>query len=120
MEKELCRIRQIQRAVNQLENHFEQLHGICFNEGMALCSLSKVTRLSSGELGEALGLTSSNTSKVIRSIEEKGFVERVLGQEDKRQMYFSLTDKGRELIARINCETIEFPDIVKEILTPVH
>ncbi len=116
MEKELCRIRKIQRAVNLFEIHFEKLHGVCFNEGMALCTLSKTDRLSSGELSESLGLTLSNTSKVIRSIEDKGLIERGLGQEDKRQMYFALTDKGRELLTKINCEVMEIPDILKDLM----
>ena len=87
----LCKIRDIQRAVNQFEQGFEKTYGICLNEGMALCSLLKAGSLSSGEIGELLGLTSSNNSKVIGSIEKKGLVERVIGTKDKRQMYFSLT-----------------------------
>src|SRR3712207_7677516 len=69
----------------------EKKHHLCLNEGMLLCSLSKVDRLSSGEIAETLGLTNSNASKVIRSVEDKGLVERVMGVVDKRQMYFSLT-----------------------------
>ena len=64
MEK-LCRIRELQRAVNRFEAALERSYGICLNEGMALCSLSKAGRLSCGELGEMLGLTPSNTSKVL-------------------------------------------------------
>ena len=67
----LCKIRDIQRAVNQFEQGFEKTYGICLNEGMALCSLLKAGSLSSGEIGELLGLTSSNNSKVIGSIEKK-------------------------------------------------
>ena len=93
MEK-LCKIRELQRAVNRFEAALERSHGICLNEGMALCSLSKAGRLSCGELGEMLGLTPSNTSKVLRSVEGN----------DKRQMYFSLTEKGRVLLGSINCE----------------
>ena len=93
MEK-LCKIRDIQRAVNQFEQGFEKRYGICLNEGMALCSLLKAGSLSSGEIGELLGLSSSNASKVIKSIENKRLVERATGEKDKRQMYFSLTPDG--------------------------
>ena len=68
MEK-LCKIRDIQRAVNRFEQDFERKYGICLNEGMVLCSLLKVDSLSAGELGELLGLSPSNASKVIRSVE---------------------------------------------------
>jgi DNA-binding MarR family transcriptional regulator len=109
MEK-LCKIRDIQREVARFEADFEKLYGIGLNEGMALCSLSKAGRLSSGELSELLGLTCSNTSKVITSIEKKGFVERVMGATDKRRMFFSLTDKGRDLLSTVNCEDVGMPE----------
>mgnify|MGYP000824311643 CR=1 FL=1 len=114
MEK-LCRIRELQRAVNRFEAALERSHGICLNEGMALCSLSKAGRLSCGELGEMLGLTPSNTSKVLRSVEGKGYVNRELGTNDKRQIYFSLTEKGRGLLGSINCEEIETPELLKTL-----
>lgn len=106
MEK-LCKIRDIQRSVVAFEAQFEKRYGICLNEGMALCSLHKAERLSSGEIGELLGLSSSNTSKVIASMERKGFVKRIMGETDKRQMYFLLTDSGSELISSIKCDEIE-------------
>ncbi|GAE19309.1 N-acetylglucosamine related transporter [Bacteroides pyogenes DSM 20611 = JCM 6294] len=67
----LCRIRDIYRAVIAFESEMEKKHHLCLNEGMLLCSLSKVDRLSSGEIAETLGLTNSNASKVIRSVEDK-------------------------------------------------
>jgi DNA-binding MarR family transcriptional regulator len=111
MEK-LCKIRDLQRAVNQFEASFERLYGVCLNEGMALCSLSRAGRLSSGELGELLGLTLSNTSKVINSVERKGLVERAVGAEDKRRMFFVLTPRGRELLATLDCEKVGAPELL--------
>ena len=115
MEK-LCRIRELQRAVNRFEAALERSYGICLNEGMALCSLSKAGRLSCGELGEMLGLTPSNTSKVLRSAESKGLVLRELCCKDRRQMHYSLTAKGRELLASVNCREIEIPEILRKWL----
>ena len=114
MEK-LCRIRELQRAVNRFEAALERSYGICLNEGMALCSLSKAGRLSCGELGEMLGLTPSNTSKVLRAVEGKVYVNLELGTNDKRQMYFSLTEKGRVLLGSINWEEIETPELLKTL-----
>lgn len=115
MEK-LCKIRDLQRAVNQFETDFEKLYDICLNEGMALCSLAKAERLSSGELGELLGLTSSNTSKVINSIEEKGLIERVMGTKDKRKMFFFLTTKGKRLLDGIKCNDLGIPELLKKAI----
>lgn len=105
----LCKIRDIQRAVHEFEMHFEKRYGISLNEGMVLCSLKNEEPLSSGRLCELLGLTASNTSKVIRNVEKKGLVVRVLGEEDRRQMYFSLSEKGRNLIENLRCGEVEIP-----------
>ena len=112
----LCRIRDLQRAVNQFEAAFEKRYGICLNEGMALCSLANVERLCPGQLGELLGLTPSNTSKVLRSVESKGLVLRELCCHDRRQMYYSLTPKGRELLASVSCQKVETPEILRKWL----
>ena len=112
----LCRIRDIQRGVAAFEHSFSQRYGIGLNEGMVLCSLTHAERLSSGELGELLGLTPSNISKVIAAVEKKGLVERFLGQEDRRQMYFALTPAGRALIDSICCSEVECPPILQPLL----
>jgi len=52
---------------------------------------------------------------VLRSVEGKGYVNRELGTNDKRQMYFSLTEKGRVLLGSINCEEIETPELLKTL-----
>lgn len=115
MEK-LCKVRDLQRAVAQFEVQFEKLYGIGLNEGMLLCSLATSGRLSSGEIGELLGLTPSNTSKVIKSAENKGLIERVMGIKDKRQMYFSLSATGNVLLKKIKCSEIELPDLLNGLL----
>ncbi len=48
--------------------------------------------LSSGELSKELKLSASNTSKVIKTVEDKGFIERYMGEKDRRKMYFTLTE----------------------------
>lgn len=99
----LCMLRDIYREIRNFEIKFQQVHGLSLNEGMLLCSL-KSTKYSSSEIAESLGLTNSNASKVIKSVEEKGYVKRVMGKEDKRQMYFSITQEGVKKLSDIKCE----------------
>lgn len=81
-----------------------------------LCCLRQEPRLSSGDIAKQLGLTHSNTSKVIRSVEKKGLIERILGDDDKRQMYFSLTQEGERCLKELECCDVEIPDVLKKIL----
>ena len=59
----------------------------------------------------------SNTSKVISNAEEKGFVSRTLGKHDRRQMYFVLTDRGRELISTINNDEITLDELLEKAIS---
>lgn len=105
----LCAIRDIYRAICSYEESFHVQYGICLNEGMLLCSL-KEGQLSSGEIAEKLSLSCSNTSKLIRAVEEKGFITRTLGKVDKRQMYFALTKEGRSTLEIILKDEIDLPE----------
>ena len=96
----LCKIRDLYRAIAEFETRFEKAHH----------------RLSSGEIAEQLGLSNSNTSKVIRSVEDKGYIERNLGDCDKRQMYFSLTEEGKKILKEMECCNIEIPELLRSVL----
>ncbi|HIR38735.1 MAG TPA: MarR family transcriptional regulator [Candidatus Limisoma gallistercoris] len=115
-EEMLCKIRDLQRSIAQFESAFEKRYGISLNEGMVLCSLKKSSKLSAAELGNLLGLTHSNTSKVIKSVESKGYILRTIGNYDKRQMYFSLTDQGKQIIASVKCDMTGMPEILSRII----
>ena len=111
-----CKIRDFYRAITDFETRFEKRYGLCLNEGMLLCCLRQEPRLSSGDIAKQLGLTHSNTLKVIRSVEKKGLIERILGDDDKRQMYFSLTQEGELCLKELECCDVEIPDVLKKIL----
>jgi len=115
MEK-LCKIRDVQRAIMAFEQQFSTDYGISLNEGMLLCSLAKTEPQSSKELGLLLGLTSSNISKVIASAEKKRLIMRIMGKEDKRQMYFSLEQDGKLIIESIKCGEFVLPDVLQDLI----
>ena len=104
--KQLCAIRDVCRSITDYENKFQFFFSMCLNEGMILCCL-KDSRLSSGEIAQKINLTCSNTSKLIRAVEEKGYIKRVLGEKDKRQMYFILTKEGKKMLNDIEEREIE-------------
>lgn len=113
----LCKIRDIYRTIIEYESRFEKVHNLCLNEGMLLCSLSKNEKLTSGEIAKLLGLTNSNTSKVIRSVENKKLVKRAIGKNDKRNIYFSLTKEGWSKLESISCGEIEIPEFLESLLS---
>ena len=112
----ICRLRDINRAIAELEHQFSQRFDLNINEAMLLCTLKEKGELSSGAVAEALGLSASNASKVIASTENKNLISRNLCKEDKRQMFFSLTTSGREKIETLRNVSMNLPEILKEII----
>lgn len=111
----LCQIRDVYRAINDFELNFQQIYDLGLNEGMLLCSLT-TQKYSSNELANALGLSNSNTSKVIKAVEKKGLIRRIVGKDDKRQMYFSLTELGKKKIESIKCAELDIPETLKPVV----
>ena len=82
-------MRELFRALSELESRLMQSHGVSLNEAMVLCAIGK-ERVAASTIVERTGLTPSHASKVIRAVEERNQFVRALGEKDKRQMYFSL------------------------------
>ena len=117
--EELYKIRDVYRAIIEFEGQFMHIYGLSLNEGMLLCTLFDSPKLTSTEIAEALGLSASNASKVIRSVEEKRLIIRVVGKEDKRQMRFSLSADGKRRIIDIKSTTLRIPDLLQRVVRQV-
>lgn len=112
-------IRNILHAATEFENRFERLFFISLNESMLLYYLTENGRLSSGEIASLLELTTSNTSKVIKAAEQKGLIHRILGNIDKRQMYFSMTSEGNKKLAEVKSGNIDISKYLEEFVNKI-
>ena len=86
-----------------------------FNE-LSVCSLLKYrmdddpkNRFTATELCEKTGLFKSQMNKILNSMENKGLIERVRSEKDKRFVYIELTEEG------VNRYNIEHDDIMTTI-----
>lgn len=112
----ICKLRDIYRGITELDNSFIREFGVNINEAMAMCVLLNKERLTATEIVEGLGASKSNASKIIRAIEEKGFIERQVGEIDHRQMLFNLTKEGKKKIESMQACDMTLPDILKDVL----
>ena len=46
------------------------------------------------------GVNVTSLSRILRSLEEKGFIRRITNSKNRRETYISLTDTGREIYLR--------------------
>ncbi len=111
--KSLCRIRDTYRAIGQIDMQMRQLFGLNLNEAMMLCALQEGD-MNSGHLAQTLGITPSSASKIIKRLENLGFVVRRLAYDDRRSMVVSLTEQGQNKLKSIACDKINIPSPLSE------
>lgn len=69
-----------------------------------------------GDIGKKLYLSKSATSKMLRSLEEKGYIERTTTPKDRRNVYVHLSQKGEKLITESKENMNQFAiDVIEEL-----
>lgn len=110
----ICVMRELMKALSDFENRLEEAHGVSLNEAMVLCALGQEC-LTASVIAERTGVKPSHASKVIGALEKRGFLFRELGKQDKRQMYLSLTDEGKECLNSIKTAELEIPAFLQPV-----
>jgi DNA-binding MarR family transcriptional regulator len=91
-----------------LEAHTREL-GVSPLEGHVLTYLRKYAPAAVGELIRVFGVKQSTFTSLLDRLENAGLVRRELNPGDRRSFLIHITDRGRELTARLNrlLETLE-------------
>lgn len=116
----LQKLRDVYRAIIGFEKQLEEAVGLNLNEAMLLCLLSDGEKRLSGEIAEELGLTRSNASKVIASLENMALIKRLTCKEDSRCQMFVITRKGTETIGHIHCDSLQMPAELEMLARAAH
>ncbi len=80
--------------------YFEKnLGALGLHRGMVhvLSIMNECQPVSQQFLSEKLSVDKANMTRILVKLEESGFVERTVDQEDRRSKLISLTDKGRDM-----------------------
>ena len=93
-------MRELFRALSELESRLMQSHGVSLNEAMVLCAIGK-ERVAASTIVERTGLTP--------------LLVRALGEKDKRQMYFSLTKEAHSCLKGIREQGIDIPELLQPL-----
>ncbi len=112
---DICAIKDVYKVLYQFEKDFAEANELTINEAMLLCCLKEGEAKSAGTICEFIGLSNSRVSKVITGMEDKGYIRRKVSREDKRQMFFSLTPKGKEKIEKMKHADLKFDSLYSEL-----
>lgn len=74
-------------------------------EGRLLLEISFTNLATPLNLAKSLGLDKSYTSRLLKKLANKGFIEKRRSKTDLRSIKLNLTKKGEEMVANLNRQT---------------
>lgn len=113
--EDICMIKEIYRSLYQFEKDFLEMNRISINDAMVLCCLKGGEEKSAGDICDFVGLSNSRVSKVLCAVEKMGYIQRRLGSVDKRQMFFSLTESGKQKVQELKGKSLHLAEFINKI-----
>jgi DNA-binding MarR family transcriptional regulator/GNAT superfamily N-acetyltransferase len=86
---------------------------VAATELRVLRAIADAADLSAAELARALGLDQGYLSRMLRSLEESGMIERGPSPDDARRLRLTLSGRGREVLDRL--DTLQRDRITREL-----
>lgn len=83
-------------VIKHYKPHLDRLD-LTYTQYITMMVLWETDKISAKALGERLFLDSGTLTPLLKSLEQKGYVERRRNTEDERVLDVLLTDKGRSL-----------------------
>ena len=105
------------QAVARMYNEEAKLFGATMAVGFTLLSIDPKTGTPSTSLGPKMGMEATSLSRILKSMEEKGLIERKPNPEDGRSVLIHLTDFGLEKRNDSKDVVLRFNEIVRSNVT---
>lgn len=100
--KQLCHsFYQVNKLFHQFYLKTLKPFDLTYTQYLVLFLLWEKSPLSLKELGKKLDLASNTLTPLLKRLEEKGYVQRFVPKQDRRQLVIHLTDNGKQLQAHL-------------------
>lgn len=104
-------------AISRMYNAYASTYDMTMAIGYVLLNIDK-NGTPATKIAPALGLEPRSLTRMLKSLEEKGWIRRVSDGADKRVVNVFLTEEGKRKRARARQGVIEFNTLVQQQLTP--
>ncbi|RCT55153.1 MarR family winged helix-turn-helix transcriptional regulator [Winogradskyella sp. KYW1333] len=104
-------------AVNKMYNEEASQFGTTMATGFALLSIDPEKGTPSTSLGPKMGMEATSLSRTLKTMEEKGLIERKPNPEDGRGVLIHLTEFGREKREYSKERVLIFNNAIKSNIT---
>lgn len=102
------------QAVIKLYNEEAKNYGVTMAIGFTLLSIDPKKGTPSTALGPKMGMEATSLSRILKNIEERGFIERKPNPKDGRGVLIHLTALGLEKRKDSKEVVLQFNDVVKK------
>jgi DNA-binding MarR family transcriptional regulator len=93
-------LRQIIQAVDLHSRHLTQVYSITGPQLVCLLAISDNSPVTLSELAQAIYLRPSTVVGIVDRLEREGFVQRQRSRTDRRVVLITITEKGKEFLAK--------------------
>ncbi|UJH67725.1 MarR family winged helix-turn-helix transcriptional regulator [Allomuricauda sp. SCSIO 65647] len=102
------------QAVTKMYNEEARHYGLTMAIGFTLLSIDPKKGTPSTALGPKMGMEATSLSRILKSIEERGYIERRPNPNDGRGVLIHLTALGLEKRKDSKDVVLQFNDVVRE------
>ncbi len=102
------------QAVAKMYNEEATKFDSTMSAGFTLLSIDPENGTPSTSLGPKMGMEATSLSRILKSMEEKGFIERKPNPEDGRSVFICLTELGAEKRNLARKVVLEFNEDVQQ------
>ncbi|MBW8243907.1 MarR family transcriptional regulator [Muricauda oceani] len=102
------------QAVSKMYNEEAKNYGLTMAIGFTLLSIDPKGGTPSTTLGPKMGMESTSLSRILKNIEQRGYIERKRNPKDGRGVLIFLTPLGLEKREESKEVVLRFNEVVKE------
>lgn len=105
------------QAVAKTYNEQASKHDITMAVAMVLLNIEYENGTPSTSLGPSMGMEATSLSRILKNMEERGFIYRERNPDDGRSVYIKLTKLGIEKREVSKSSVNQFNKVIREIIS---
>ena len=95
----LITLRRIIRAIDMRSRRLMQEAGFTGPQLLVLQALARAEEMSAGDLARKVNLSQGTVTSILDRLEKRALIQRVRSDSDRRRIFVSLTEEGRQRLS---------------------
>jgi DNA-binding MarR family transcriptional regulator len=96
----LIALRQIIRATDLYSRKLSKVAGLTAPQLLILQAIDRRGEMTMGDIANEVSVSQATVTTILDRLDKRALIERKRGERDKRRVYASLTDAGRDIMER--------------------